>query len=165
MRLDIYEPDDRQAMVARYTELGGGLSALGDSPPERWLAEFALLFARQDSDNLLARISEEYELHDHRMIGWEPVRGRAQSAAMMESAWQGDDIRWEVSEVVAANDRVLAVVERIIGHGDRAAGGGEYAIDVGVVLVVEDGLMVRAEHFDPDDREGMLARFAELAAG
>ena len=41
-------------------------------------------------------------------------------------------------------------------------GGGPFALPGAVVAIIESGLLVRWEHYEPSDREGMLARYAEL---
>src|SRR5579875_3855768 len=57
-RSEAFEPDDRQAMIARYVELGGGLSALGESPVERCAAEFYKRQARGELGPLQELIDE-----------------------------------------------------------------------------------------------------------
>jgi ketosteroid isomerase-like protein len=164
LHADIYEPGDRKAMIVRYTELGGGLSALGDTAPERLWAEFARRVARQEIEPLLQLFSDEYVLVDRRMIGWEPTRGHDGVRALMTSAWASSlDIRTEVDEVLAVTDRVIAFRLRWVGHSAET-GGGEGVIDAGEVAVIEDGQFVRTEYFASDDRDGMLARFDELSA-
>jgi hypothetical protein len=65
--------------------------------------------------------------------------------------------------VLAADERVIAFRLRWVGHAPENAGGGAFQIETGAVAVIEDGLIVRAEYFPPDDRDPMLARFAELS--
>lgn len=51
-RLEHY--DDRVAAIARYVELGGGLSVLGDRPPERWWRAYAKAYAARDRETVIA---------------------------------------------------------------------------------------------------------------
>jgi class 3 adenylate cyclase/ketosteroid isomerase-like protein/tetratricopeptide (TPR) repeat protein len=161
---DVYEPDARQAMIARYTELGGGLSALGDSPPEQLWAEFARRFARQQLEPLLALFADDYVQLDHRILKWEPIRGHAGVTEQITSAWgMSSDIRAEVDEVLAVNESVIAFRLRWAGHTEQASGAGEFIVEAGEVAVIEDGRIVKSEYFAPDARHAMLVRFAELA--
>jgi hypothetical protein len=59
------------------------------------------------------------------------------------------------------DDRVVALRASWIGHAADGGGGGAWS--VGLVRVVEDGRAVSVDQYDADDREAMLARFAELA--
>jgi ketosteroid isomerase-like protein len=159
---DIYDPDDRQAMIARYTELGGGLSALGDSPLEQLWAEFCRRFARKDIDGLLELVSEDYTLIDHRPIGWETPRGHDGFATLQTTTWATLDVRIEVGEVLAVSDRAIAMVVGWVGHGGEEMGGGEFAAWMGRVTTVIDGRIVQVDQYEPEDRDAMLARFEEL---
>jgi ketosteroid isomerase-like protein len=163
--VDLYDPEDRQAMIARYAELGGGLSALGDTASERALREFALRFARAEIEPLLESTSPDYAFVDHRQLGWDPVHGRDGFMALAESAHnEGQlDLRFEVEEVLAADQRVVAALARYIGHA-RDAQGGEFSVDVGVVCVFDDGRVASVDQYEPENREAMLARYTELTA-
>jgi ketosteroid isomerase-like protein len=157
---ELHDYDDEARMLARYAELGGGLSALGDRPPELWLREFAPRFARQQLEPMVELISPEYTLIDHRQIGWEPVTGRDGFAAVMKSVIAEGRARYGVDEVLACDERVLAV--KLIFSGHSLGGSSPWELQIGVVTVVEDGKQVRAEYLDPGDGAGMIARFVEL---
>jgi hypothetical protein len=73
----------RDAIVARYSDLGGGLSALGDTRSEQLWAEFARRYARREMEPLLELFADDYVLIDHRVIGWEPIRGHDGVAAVI----------------------------------------------------------------------------------
>ena len=160
--IDQYAPDDRGAMIARYAELGGGLSALGDSPLELLWAEFVRRFARRDIDGLLDLVSEEYVLIDHRLMSWQPARGRAAFRALQETTWESLDVRIEVDEVLAVGEHAIAMLARWTGHTSPEAGGGEFAVPLGRVTTVVDGRITSIDQYEPEDREAMLARFDEL---
>jgi class 3 adenylate cyclase/ketosteroid isomerase-like protein len=163
-RADVYEADDRQAIVARYTELGGGIFSLGDTPLEQLWAEFARRFARRDLEGLLELVDEEYVIVDHRPIGWEPAHGHEGFRQLQETTWAAADVRIEVDEVLAVGERVMALLVSWVGHTTAEGGGGEFAVPIGRVTTVVDGRIVRVEQFEPEDREAILARFAELTA-
>ena len=160
--VDFYDYDDRQAIVARYTELGGGLSALGDAPLERLWAEFCRRFARRDIDHLLELVSEEYTLIDHRPIGWAPTHGRAGFRELQETTWTTADVRIEVGEVLAVGEHSLALLVRWVGHGGAEMGGGEFSAEMGRVTEFRNGQVFHVDQYEPEDREAMLARFAEI---
>ena len=158
---DFYEPDDRQAMIARYTELRGGLTPLGQRPPERAFAELARRFAGRDLEALRELHVPDFAFVDHRRLGWQELSGRDAVAANASAAWEQTlDLRYEVDEVLACDDRVIAA--RIAYRGHARDGGGEFEFAVGMVNVVEDGMHVSGDRYDRDDREAMLARYAEL---
>jgi ketosteroid isomerase-like protein len=158
---DVYEPEDRAAMIARYAELGGGAARLAESASERVYAEFVRRYARRELEPLLELIAEDHVRIDHRPLGWEPVRGRAGDAELILSAWEGStDIRIEVDEVLAASDRVLAVRIRWAGH---STDGGAFELPVGQVVLVQDGQIATIDQYASDDRQAMLDRFAELS--
>ena len=160
---DVYEPDD-QTMIARYVELGGGLKGFGDRPPERLLAEYARRYARfpQEPEPYLEVHSEDFSMIDRRELAlWEQVRGRDGACAIARSAFEATaDLRLGVEEVLACDDRVIALRGSFRGHA--LDGGGEVEVPMGSVVVLEDGQLKRIEQHEPDDREGMLARYREL---
>ncbi len=162
---DFFELDDRQATIARYVTLGGGLSALGATAAEQVWAEFARCYARQASSGLLRCVSDEIAFTDHRPLGWDPVGGAEGYVALMRTGWNALDIRMEPDEVLAANDRVVAVRFRWVGTGDSEWGGGPFALAVGHVMAVQDGRIISVDQYEAEDRTAMLARFAELSDG
>ena len=164
--VDQYDHDDRESMIARYVELGGGLAALGDRAPERWWARYARLFAARELDPALALFAAEgCEFLDRRRFGWE-TGGQERAAAHLRTSWAGStDIRVEVEEVLACDERVIALRLNWQGTTSKATGGGRFVLPVGAVSVIESGRAVRWEQFESEDREAMLARYAELGGG
>ncbi len=158
---DLYHPDDRKAMIARYAELGGGLSMLGDRAPERHFAEFARSYALGDAEMVLEQYATDWGMTDHRQLGWGELRGRDAVAAAVVAAYEGSlDMRLEVDEVIACDERVIAL--RVAYRGHTIDGGGAWEIPVGQVAVLCNGMWQSAHQYDADDREAMLARYAEL---
>jgi hypothetical protein len=69
------------------------------------------------------------------------------------------DIRGTVDEVLACDERVIAMRVRYRGHGTQA---GEFEALFGCVTVVEDGLATRVDNYEYDDDAAMLRRYHEL---
>jgi hypothetical protein len=68
-----------------------------------------------------------------------------------------------VDEVLACDDRLVAFT--MTWRGSGADGGGELALPIGNVYVVEGGRVAHLDQYDPDDRRAMIARYAELGGG
>jgi class 3 adenylate cyclase/ketosteroid isomerase-like protein/tetratricopeptide (TPR) repeat protein len=162
---DVYEPDDRQAMIARYTELGGGLSTLGDREPERWWARLGRVIAMREHEALPDLYDEQaYEFLDHRNLGWDPTGSRREALERIEAIWDGTtDVRLEVEDVLACDARVIALVITWHGAAKENSGGGQFSFPLCVVAVIESGRAVCWEQYEPEDRGMALARYAELA--
>jgi tetratricopeptide (TPR) repeat protein/ketosteroid isomerase-like protein len=160
-RAEIYEPEDRTAMVARYAELGGGQGPLGDRPPERVWAEFIRRHAVRDLDRLAEIIAPEWALIDHRRLGWEEIRGYDSLVRYLRAGFEvSTDVRLEVDEVLARDDRVIAM--RMTVYATTLDGGGRFDRPLGIVSVVDNGRILRHDQYDHDDTEAMLTRYAEL---
>jgi tetratricopeptide (TPR) repeat protein len=160
-RTEFYEPEERLAMVARYAELGGGQGPLGDRPPERLWAEYIRLSAARDLDRLAGLIAENWVLVDHRTLGWQESHGHEGAIGRIRSGYAvAADVRLEVDEVLACDERVIAM--RTTAHGTRSAGRDPFDLPAGIVSVVEGGRIIRRDQFDYDDVAGMLAMYAEL---
>ena len=160
--VDHYEPGDQKAMIARYAELGGGAGPLGDLPPERFFKHWLRLTAAVELEALADLVAEDFIRIDHRSLNWEPIRGREANLVLWRSANEGVvHLRMEAEEVLACDERVIAW--RFSWRGAATGGPGEFAVGVGQVNVVEDGVWLSCDQYEPDDREAMLARFAELA--
>ncbi len=161
--VDFFEPGDRPAMIARYAELGGGLGRLGELAPARWCRRLGVVVAHRDAESLPALFDEDYESIDHRRVGWEQVHGRAAVVERYQAIWDGaEHMRMEVDEVLACDERLIAL--RLTWHGLGAAesGGGRFSFPVCVVVVVDSGRGVRWEQYEAEAGEAALARYAEL---
>jgi class 3 adenylate cyclase/ketosteroid isomerase-like protein len=164
--LDVYEPDDRAAIIARYAELGGGAGALGDRPPEQFFRRWIPVAAAGDIDGVAQLVAEDFVRIDHRSLGWEPLRDREANLAMWRSAYESaEHVRMEAEEVLACDDRVIAWRFSWCGLAGGAAGGGEFAVSVGQVNVIEDGIWRSCDQYDTNDRVAMIARYVELGGG
>jgi ketosteroid isomerase-like protein len=160
-RVEIYQPEDRTAMVARYAELGGGQGPLGDRPPERLWAECIRRHAARDLDRLAEIIAPRWVLVDHRRLGWEEIRGHDNLLRYLQAGFEiSTDSRLEVDEVLARDDRVIAM--RTTVHTTNVDGGAQFHRPLGVVSVVENGRMVRHDQYDHQDTKAMLARYTKM---
>src|SRR6185437_9705324 len=102
-------------------------------------------------EQLLELVSEDYVVIDHRIVGWEPMRGRDGFAALTTSAWAAAEIRIEVDEVLASSDRAIAIRMKWTGHSQD--GGGEFVVEAGQVGVLDDqSRVVLVEQFETEDR-------------
>ena len=153
---DFYEPDDRKAMLARFAELSGERQEPRVSPPEAWFDEFQRRWNAHDRDALLEVYGEDWAMTDRRTLAlWEQVRGKEEMAVLNDSAlsmWP--DARFELDEVLARDERMIAVIGKWFGAG--VEGSGESALAIGGVWVIESGLAVSGDVYDPDDRGAIL---------
>ncbi len=163
--LDVYDAEDRQAMTARYAELGGGFGPLGDRPPERWMREFFVRYAARNTEAMAALVDEHVTLDDHRNLAWDPIRGVEQLAGLWQSGWAASsDLRLEVDGVLGCDDRVIALRGSWAFTALADSGGGNAAIPFGLVAVIDEGRAVSWDLYEFDDTEAILARYAELSA-
>ena len=165
--VDFYEATERDAMLARYVELGGGHGPLGERLPERIAAElisgYLKCWAAKDVEGLLEHWAENAVLVDHRALGWETIRGREEVAKVLRAFIAASpNVRLEIDEMLACDDRVSALRMTYRGVGVKA---GELEYPLGCVFVIEDKRIVSQDMYEAEDREAMLARYAELTSG
>ena len=164
--VDQFDSEDRSGMIARYVELGGGLGPLGDRPPERWFKRLAAIQATRDRQQLPCLYAEEYRFHDHRLVGWEPTTSRQEATQRIESIWDGtSDVHLEVHEVLACDDRALALRLTWEGGTNADVGGGRFAFPLCAVVWLDGDEATCWDQYEPEDRDGALARYAELGGG
>ncbi len=161
VRFDQYEATDTEAMLTRYTELSSGVG-----PAQRPRAELVHeqgipYYNAHDLKGLMARHHERVCYVDHRELGWEPLRGLAEVERFYGSAFAiSPDIRQELDEVLASDDRL--VVAAVTFRGTGADGGGEFELRMGYVTAFEDGLIISSDFYDHDDRQALMARYRKL---
>jgi class 3 adenylate cyclase/ketosteroid isomerase-like protein len=133
---------------------------LGERPVERVWAEYCAAFGAQDWERARALIDDDIVLHDHRTIGWAPIRGAdAFADAQRSGAAVIPSPALRVERVIASHDDVAAVVCALHGRGHE---GGALEVPLGVVTRLRDGRVDRVELFAPGDEDAMRARLAEL---
>jgi hypothetical protein len=159
--LEWFDPYDRQAMLVRYAELGGGARLLGDGPPERWFKELLVAYARADVVKLVDLHAEGWRNTDHRNVGWYEAQGGEEIAHFSSSPFEVADEHFaEVEEVLGSNDRVIAA--RVAYRGRSKDGDHELLLRVASVSVIESGLRISADLYDPGQRQAVLGRYVEL---
>ncbi len=162
--IDQYEPDDVQAMIARFAELGGRLPVvLGDRPPERVLRAYLERFAARDVKGAIALARKDAVIVDRRRLGLDTVDTDNVEATLDSMLVMWPDVRFDLDEVVACDDRVIAF--RATSRGTSAVGGGAATTPLGVVWLVEDGLITGGDVYEHEDSAAMIARYAELGGG
>ena len=72
------------------------------------------------------------------------------------------DVRFTIDEVLACDDRVIAMRASYRGSGLGPGGSGAFEFVGGFVTTVEGGHSVRVDQYEYDDDASMRARFAEL---
>ena len=108
-REDVYEPEDRRAMLVQFAEVGGGLGPLGDRPPERWMAELCRRWAACDVEGLVDLYADDFVHVDHRALAWEEIHKDDMRPVHESFLATGSDWWCEVDEVLACDDRVIAL--------------------------------------------------------
>jgi hypothetical protein len=137
---------------------------LAGLPPLRHYAEYGRRYASRDLDAFIELFDEDWEMVDHRADGWASKLGRDTCRALTASVFAvSPDVRFAVDEVLACNERVVAM--RASYHGSGAGGRGRFAFEAGFVTVVEKGHSISVDQYEYEDNEAMLARFAELTRG
>ena len=126
---------------------------LGDRPPERYYAEFARRWSTRDVHSMLELCDEDWVMVDHRVLDWEPTRGTAGFRELLQSGFQiSPDVRLEVDEVLACDDRVIAL--RIAYRGRAKDGSADFDRLSGHVAVVEGGRGVSLDQYDYERPSG-----------
>jgi hypothetical protein len=160
-RLEWFDPDDRQALLVRYAELGGGARLLGARRPERWFKELLVAFAEADVVKLVDLHADGWRNTDHRSPTWKEGPRGEQLARFSSTPFEvSDDHYAEVDEVLACDDRVIAA--DVTYHGRSKEGGGELVLRFASVSVIESEVRVSADLYDREDRQAVLVRYTEL---
>lgn len=147
---------DEDDALARFEEIGAR------TEPERIYGRFCRALNGRDWDGLGDCLAEDYDSVDHRIIGWEPVRGREAVLDFFRS-WDETARNMEARFEWLDGDDAHAIL-RSGGYG-RAAdefGGGAFELVNLTVVTVGAGRVSHAEHFDVADEAAAFARLAEL---
>lgn len=154
--------DVLHASRASTAERIGVPPSLADLPPLRYYAEYARRYNERDLDAFMELFAENWIMVDHRACGWEDVLDREACRAMTKAVLAvSPDVRFAIDEVLACNDRVVAIRASYDGHG--WGGRGAFAFLGGFVTVVENGHSVSVDQYEYDDEAAMLARYRALA--
>lgn len=142
-------------------ESSDGAASRNDLPPLRFFAEFGRRYAAHDIEALIELFAADWHI-DQRPGDWEgSIGGTAGARALIESVFAvSPDVRFKIDEVLACDERLIALRVSYSGHGE--GGYGEFGYLSGYVATVEDGRWANTSEFEHDDDAGMLARYREL---
>jgi len=141
--------------------LSAAIRERGALAPLRFFAEFGRLYAAQDVGALVALFTDDWGMTDFRPHGSPNTYGVEGARAMIKSVFTvSPDIRFAIDEVLACDDRVIALTVTYKGRGQ--GGLGEFNYVSGYVAVIEDGHWASTSEFEHDDRAALLARYREL---
>jgi hypothetical protein len=141
--------------------LSAAIATHGDLAPLRFFAEFGRAYAARDVDGLVDLFAEEWTMVDFRPHESQDLYGVDNARAMIKSVFTvSPDIRFAIDDVLACDDRVIALTVSYKGRGQ--GGLGEFAYISGYVAVIEDGRWVSTSEFEHDDEETILARYRAL---
>jgi len=70
---------------------------------------------------------------------------------------------WQIDEVLACDDRLIALTCTF--RGKNSDGGGTFELLFGLLVLHDNGRRSEEHLYAPDDRQAMLAKFAELGGG
>jgi hypothetical protein len=134
---------------------------LAELPPLRYYAEYGRRYAAQDLDSFIELFDEDWKMTDYRAEGWGSTMGREECRAMTASVFAvSPDVRFSVDEVIACDERVVAM--RASYHGSGMGGRSRFAFEAGFVTVIEGGHSITVDVYEYDDNDAILARYAEL---
>jgi SnoaL-like domain len=141
--------------------LSAAIAAHGDLAPLRFFAEFGRAYAERDVEGLVALFAADWAMVDFRPHESQNVYGIDGARALIKSVFTvSPDIRFAVDDVLACDERVVALT---VSYNGRAQGGlGEFAYISGYVAVIEDGRWASTSEFEHDDEQAMLARYRAL---
>jgi hypothetical protein len=111
-----------------------------------------------------AQLALDVHYRDHRLLGWGTVHGVLSLRRGLRTIWAG------ASWLAARTDEILGLradallVQRTISGVNTSDGAPFVRRPLALWTFAADGRVHRWEHFDEEDREAALARFAELAA-
>jgi hypothetical protein len=120
---------------------------------------FRAAFAKRDWEAVAAQYAEGVVVHDHRLLGWEPIHGTAAYVESLRTLVElAPDVRIQ-SDHIALNERGLLWVARWAGTRE----GGPF--DSPWIVVSEhdaSGRVLRFDTYDLDQLDAARARFEAL---
>jgi hypothetical protein len=95
---------------------------------------------------------------DFRPHDSEAIRGVGGARALIKSVFAvSPDIRFAVDEVLACDERVIALT--VSYEGDARGGRGQFLYISGYVAEIKDGLWLSTSEFEHDAHGALLARY------
>jgi SnoaL-like domain len=156
--------DEHTPATSPVPGLSAAIAAYGDLAPLRFFAEFGRAYAARDVAGLVALFAEEWTMVDFRPHESQDLYGIDGARALIKSVFTvSPDIRFAIDDVLACDDRVIALTVSYKGRGQ--GGLGEFSYISGYVAVIEDGRWVSTSEFEHDDEDAILARYRALGGG
>ena len=157
--LRIFRAGRLRAGLVRFEEIGA------QTEPERMYARLCRAMNARDWDAIGDCYADDYDLSDHRTLGWEPARGPGEMVAFYRSwveAAPDIEVRFEW---IDGDDEHGPSSGTGLGHAADQMGGGPFEyFNLSVVVTVRKGRLARAELFGLDDEAAALAHLAEPTA-
>ena len=165
LHVELFASDHLGDAVARLYERYGELLPEGS---ERVRAattarSVAVLLGPPDLDAWGASCAPAFEFVDHRILGFESLRGREAARALAGTVFElSDRVTGRTDDVLRLEPCALLVRFRWVG---TARGGGDYDREfLSLTILGNDGLVARVEYFDADREVEALARMDALTA-
>jgi ketosteroid isomerase-like protein len=157
-RIEGFEPEDRDAIMRRFEELVRR-GELEQTIIGRVQLDYMSAFNDRDWAGLRAALHDEFVSVDHRRLGWDIQDAQQITEMLMSWAELSADARLASPEIHAYAEHLLAGL--FLGSG--TVDGADFEVALGFVVKERDGRFVWQELFDPDDRDGIMRCFEELA--
>ena len=156
--LELFDGADVASALARFEEIGA------QTEHERLYARACRLINEQDWDALADCYTEDFELIDHRVLGWKPIRG-PEGLVQYFRSWAGIGTEGDCwFEALAGDDEHLAARAGVRGLAAEVGGGPAECVLI-AVTTIRDGRFARTELLGADEEDAALARLVELTDG
>ena len=157
---DLFEPDDRAGMLARYEELRRTVEPAPGDPAARLHAEHEHRFNERRLEEPPSLMADDFVMVDHRAVGWQD-HGQEVMRWMRSAFDISPDITARCEPLL--DDGGEVVIYRVT-HSGHSHDGREFESTYDRVTVLRDGHIVRIEIFAPEAGNAMRARYEELRA-
>jgi hypothetical protein len=152
---DPADVDGAHAMLDARYDAGEAAAA----PHAQMTRDFRRAFAARDWDDLATRLAPDLVVHDHRVLGWETLRGPAAYVDALRALVDlAPDVRLRIDHF-EMGDRGALYVPVWLGTHD---GGGFETPSVIVAELDDRGRIRRFDQYDLDHVADARARFAEI---
>jgi hypothetical protein len=154
--------DEHEPSLAPVVGARGVPPAPAELPPLRFFAEFGRRYAARDTEGILALFAENWGMVDFRAGDWKgDIAALKGARELIEAVFAvSPDVRLTVDEVLACDERLIALRVSYKGHGEGGYGDFEYRS--GYVALIENERWVHTSEYEHDDDASMLARYREL---
>jgi len=153
--------DEHTSASAIVPGLSEAIAARGDLAPLRFFGEFGRAYAARDVERLVALFDDDWTMADFRPHDSQNIYGVEGARALIRSVFTvSPDIRFAIDEVLACDDRVIALT---VSYRGRAQGGlSEFNYISGYVAEIQAGRWFSTSEFEHDDHAAMIARYGAL---